>query len=157
MAGNRGRSRCADQTVGDESAQLTAQSQSQGDARRITPLCRAGFIAPGQQRTSLIDTVKNRKGKTSHKKAQESQAYFLRLLCVFVAALASAVSGHAQDAAARIKASEYALGMIRGPQRIDAINTIEYWGTGSMGQPPANITYHVSLSYLTPAIRVDIT
>src|SRR5262252_836930 len=73
-------------------------------------------------------------------------------LCVFVVLPAAA-----QDTVAKIKAAEYALGMIRGPQRIDAINTVEYWGTGSMGQPPANITYHVSLSYLTPAIRVDIT
>src|SRR5204862_180249 len=56
----------------------------------------------------------------------------------------------AQDASARIKAAQYALGMIRGPQRIDAINTIEYWGIG------VNYTYHVSLSYLTPAMRVDI-
>src|SRR5207302_3675158 len=56
----------------------------------------------------------------------------------------------AQDAAARIKTAQYALGMIRGPQRIDAINTMEYWGTGN------SATYHVSLSYLTPAMRVDI-
>jgi hypothetical protein len=41
--------------------------------------------------------------------------------------------------------------MIRGPQRIDAINTMEYWGSNS------GIAYHVSLSYLTPAMRADIT
>jgi hypothetical protein len=67
-------------------------------------------------------------------------------LCVFVVPTATA-----QDASARIKAAQYALGMIRGPQRIDAINTVEYWGTG------VNYTYHVSLSYLTPAMRVEIT
>ena len=36
----------------------------------------------------------------------------------------------AQDAAAKIKDAEYALGMIRGPRRIDAIATMEFWGTG---------------------------
>ncbi len=68
-------------------------------------------------------------------------------LCVFVVQTATA-----QDAAARIKAAQYALGMIRGPQRIDAINTIEYWGTANGG----TITYHASLSYLTPAMRLDV-
>ena len=67
-------------------------------------------------------------------------------LCAFV------VPVEAQDAAARIKAAQYALGMIRGPQRIDAINTMEYWGTADLAA-----TYHVSLSYLTPAMRLDIT
>jgi len=69
-------------------------------------------------------------------------------LCVCVFAVEPA---DAQDAPTRIKAAQYALGMIRGPQRIDAINTMEYWGSGS------GVTYHVSLSYLTPAMRVDIT
>jgi hypothetical protein len=41
--------------------------------------------------------------------------------------------------------------MVRGPQRIDAINTMEYWGTAGKA------AYHVSLSYFTPAMRVDIT
>ena len=74
----------------------------------------------------------------------------------------------AQDAAATIKAAEYALGMIRGPQRVDAINTLEVWGTGynyNFGQafrpdgpwPAFKITYHASYSYRTPAMRVDIT
>ena len=63
----------------------------------------------------------------------------------------------AQDAAARIKAAQYALGMIRGPQRIDAINTLEYWGTGYVAAPQVMGTYHVSLSYFTPAIRIDVT
>jgi hypothetical protein len=57
---------------------------------------------------------------------------------------------NAQDAAATIKTAEYALGMIRGPQRIDAINTVEYWGTGT-------VTYHASISYAVPAMRVDVT
>jgi len=55
---------------------------------------------------------------------------------------------NAQDAAATIKTAEYALGMIRGPQRIDAINTVEYWGTGT-------VAYHASVSYAVPAMRVD--
>src|SRR5262245_3118014 len=71
-------------------------------------------------------------------------------LCVFMIPPAAA-----QDAAAQIKAAQYALGMIRGPQRIDAINTIEYWATGRAQQPAVAVTYHVSLSYLTPAMRVD--
>ena len=69
---------------------------------------------------------------------------------------ASVSPARAQDAAARIKAAQYTLGMIRGPQRIDAINTMEYWGTGSAGRPAAKVTYHVSLSYFTPAMRVDV-
>lgn len=74
----------------------------------------------------------------------------------------------AQDAGATIKAAEYALGMIRGPQRIDAINTLEYWGTGltyNLGQayrpdapwPAFKTTYHASLSYAAQAMRVDLT
>ena len=57
---------------------------------------------------------------------------------------------NAQDAATTIKNAEYALGMIRGPQRIDAINTMEYWGTGT-------VAYHASVSYAVPAMRVDVT
>lgn len=74
----------------------------------------------------------------------------------------------AQDAQAVIKNAEYALGMIRGPQRIDAVNTLEYWGTGiayGLGQaaqrgsaaPAVNVSYHASLSYAVPAMRVDMT
>ena len=74
----------------------------------------------------------------------------------------------AQDAAATIKAAEYALGMIRGPQRIDAINTMEIWGTGTnynFGQaytpggpwPAFKIAYHVSIGYRASAMRLDIT
>jgi glyoxylase-like metal-dependent hydrolase (beta-lactamase superfamily II) len=84
-----------------------------------------------------------------------------------VAALA-VPSLSAQDTAATIKAAEYALGMIRGPARIDAINTMEYWGTGStyaFGQayrpdgawPAFKVTYHASLSFTASAMRVDIT
>ena len=74
----------------------------------------------------------------------------------------------AQEAAAKIKDAEYALGMIRGPRRIDAIGTLEYWGTGytyAFGQayrpgmpwPPFKVQYHASLSYQVPAMRVDVT
>src|SRR5262249_41590941 len=38
---------------------------------------------------------------------------------------------------------------------IDAINTLEFWGTDNTQRPPL-ATYHVSLSYLTPAMRVEI-
>ena len=92
-----------------------------------------------------------------------------RLFCytLIVGALV-APSACAQDAQAVIKTAEYALGMIRGPQRIDAINTLEYWGTGStyaFGQayhpgsawPEFKVSYHASLSYAVPAMRVDAT
>jgi hypothetical protein len=73
---------------------------------------------------------------------------------VVLAALA-APCVYAQDALATIKTAEYALGMIRGPQRIDAINTMEVWGSGTGND--GKITYHASYSYRTPAMRVDIT
>jgi glyoxylase-like metal-dependent hydrolase (beta-lactamase superfamily II) len=74
----------------------------------------------------------------------------------------------AQEAAAKIKDAEYALGMIRGPRRIDAIATLEYWGSGytyAFGQayrpgaswPAFKVEYHASLSYAVPAMRVDVT
>lgn len=92
-----------------------------------------------------------------------------RLFCyTLIAGVLAAPSARAQDAQAVIKTAEYALGMIRGPQRIDAINTLEYWGTGStyaFGQayhpgsawPEFKVTYHASLSYAVPAMRVDVT
>jgi hypothetical protein len=57
--------------------------------------------------------------------------------------------------------------MIRGPQRIDAVSTLEYWGTGStysfgqsyrpdLASPTFKVTYHASLSYAVPAMRVDV-
>lgn len=88
--------------------------------------------------------------------------------CTLIAGALAAPSARGQDAQAVIKTAEYALGMIRGPQRIDAINTLEYWGTGStyaFGQayhpgsawPEFKVTYHASLSYALPAMRVDVT
>ena len=68
----------------------------------------------------------------------------------YLFAVLFAMSANAQDAATTIKNAEYALGMIRGPQRIDAINTVEYWGTGT-------VAYHASVSYAVPAMRVDVT
>ena len=91
-----------------------------------------------------------------------------RLFCyILIAGLPAVPSARAQDAQAVIKTAEYALGMIRGPQRIEAINTLEYWGTGftyAFGQayrpdaawPAFKVTYHVSLSYAVPAMRVDV-
>src|SRR5437867_1239557 len=81
----------------------------------------------------------------------------MRYATILVTILAAVSPARAQDAATRIKAAQYALGMIRGPQRIDAINTMEYWGSGTAGRPAAKVTYHVSLSYFTPAMRVDVT
>jgi len=91
-----------------------------------------------------------------------------RLFCYsLIAGTLGAPCARAQDAAAAIKTAEYALGMIRGPQRIDAVSTLEYWGTGStyaFGQsyrpdlawPAFKVTYHASLSYAVPAMRVDL-
>src|SRR5579872_717108 len=91
-----------------------------------------------------------------------------RFFCyTLIAGALGAPCARAQDAQAVIKTAEYALGMIRGPQRIDAVNTLEYWGTGStyaFGQsyhpgsawPEFKVTYHASLSYAVPAMRVDV-
>src|SRR5216684_1043492 len=91
-----------------------------------------------------------------------------RLFCYsLIVGTLAAPCARAQDAAAAIKTAEYALGMIRGPQRIDAVSTLEYWGTGStyaFGQsyrpdlawPAFKVTYHASLSYAVPAMRVDV-
>jgi len=89
------------------------------------------------------------------------------LIAGVTAGALAAPCARAQDAQAVIKTAEYALGMIRGPQRVDAINTLEYWGTGStyaFGQayrpgsawPEFKVNYHVSLSYAVPAMRVDV-
>jgi glyoxylase-like metal-dependent hydrolase (beta-lactamase superfamily II) len=87
--------------------------------------------------------------------------------CCLIAGTLAVPCVRAQDAAATIKTAEYALGMIRGPQRVDAVSTLEYWGTGStyaFGQsyrpgsawPKFQVTYHASLSYAVPAMRVDV-
>src|SRR5437016_14371982 len=93
----------------------------------------------------------------------------MRYATILVTILAAVVApARAQDATARIKAAQYALGMIRGPQRIDAINTMEYWGTGrtyAFGQayrpdgawPAFKVDYHASLSFTASAMRVDMT
>src|SRR6202140_4153878 len=91
-----------------------------------------------------------------------------RFFCsILIAGTLAAPCARAQDAAAAIKTAQYALGMIRGPQRIDAVSTLEYWGTGStyaFGQsyrpglpwPAFKVTYPASLSYAVPAMRVDV-
>lgn len=93
---------------------------------------------------------------------------FCRYVAIAAMTMLGSASAEAQDAQAAIKKAQYAIGMIRGPQRIDAIGTMEYWGAGtsySYGQafkpdgpwPPAKITYHASLSYAVPAMRIDAT
>src|SRR5713101_3722816 len=91
-----------------------------------------------------------------------------RFICYsLIAGTLGAPCARAQDAAAALKTAEYALGMIRGTQRIDAVSTLEYWGTGStyaFGQsyrpdlawPAFKVSYHASLSYAVPAMRVDV-
>lgn len=82
-----------------------------------------------------------------------------RYAALVVIAALTTPSLFAQDALATIKAAEYALGMIRGPQRIDAINTMEVWGAGTAVASTGSatkITYRASFSYRTPAMRIDI-
>src|SRR6202158_6447875 len=90
------------------------------------------------------------------------------LFSILIAETLAVPCARAHDATATIKAAEYAVGMIRGPQRVDAVSTLEYWGTGStyaFGQayrpdgpwPAFKVTYHASLSYAVPAMRVDVT
>lgn len=59
----------------------------------------------------------------------------------------------AQDAQKTIKDAEDAIGMLRLPQRIDLIATMEYWGTQTT---PAKLTYHASISYQVPGMRIDM-
>jgi hypothetical protein len=75
--------------------------------------------------------------------------------CGAIVAVLAVPSGRAQDAAAKILEAEYALGMIRGVQRIDAIATMEYWGAGTASAGAVN--YHASVSYAVPAMRIDVT
>jgi glyoxylase-like metal-dependent hydrolase (beta-lactamase superfamily II) len=75
---------------------------------------------------------------------------------------------HAQDARAVVEASAYALGMIRGPQRVDAVNTIWFSGTGTMnalGQayrpdmpwPAFKLTsFKVSIKYSERGLRFEM-
>ena len=71
-------------------------------------------------------------------------------------------------AAATLDAAADALGMTRGPQRVDALSFVEYWGTGTMhalGQafrpdtawPAFKVSYHASIGYVVPGMRVDLT
>ncbi len=64
----------------------------------------------------------------------------------------SAAAGKLNDAAD-------ALGMLRGPNRLDAINTMEYWGSGTSykdGQP-MKTDYHGSVGYDPAGMRVELT
>lgn len=60
----------------------------------------------------------------------------------------------AQDAETTIKDAEDALGMLRLPQKIDLLRTLEYWGTATV---PTKLGYHASVSYPTPGMRIDVT
>lgn len=58
-----------------------------------------------------------------------------------------------------LKNAADALGMLRGINRVDAINRMEYWasGTSSITGQPAVVEYHATLSYNPPGLRVDIS
>lgn len=75
------------------------------------------------------------------------------LTCAAItAALMSPVC--AQDAQKTIKDAEDAIGMLRLPQKIDLIETMEYWGTQTT---PNKLTYHASISYQVPGMRIEMT
>jgi len=52
-----------------------------------------------------------------------------------------------------------ALGMLRNVNRVDAINRMEYWasGTSSLGGQLVKTEYHSSLSYDPPGMRIETT
>lgn len=58
-----------------------------------------------------------------------------------------------------LKTAADALGMLRGPARIDAINTMEFWGSGTTdkGGQMYKTDYHVSLGYNPPGMRIEMT
>jgi hypothetical protein len=71
------------------------------------------------------------------------------------------------EAAATLKDAANALGMLRQANRMDAINTMEFWGTGTsnaLGQqyhadgpwPVFKTEWHATLSYAESAMRVDM-
>ena len=73
----------------------------------------------------------------------------------------------AVDVAAVLKDAANALGMLRQANRMDAINTMELWGTGTsyaLGQqyhadgpwPAFKTEWHATLSYAESAMRVDM-
>jgi hypothetical protein len=55
-----------------------------------------------------------------------------------------------------LKAAQDALGMLRNVNRVDAINTMEFWASGTAGNPAdaTKTDYHVTLAYNPPAMRV---
>jgi len=60
------------------------------------------------------------------------------------------------DVPGTIKAAMDDLGMIRSINRIDAINTMEFWSNGTTGDPAQVIkSYHVTFGYNPPAMRVE--
>jgi len=72
------------------------------------------------------------------------------------------------DAKTTLIVAEDALNMRRGPLRVDAYTTLEYWASGTtnaLGQayspdgswPTFKTTVDVTLNYVLPAIRMDIT
>lgn len=75
----------------------------------------------------------------------------------------------APDVATTLTDAAMALGMLRGPQLIDAVATMEFWGTGTMnvfGQayrpggpwPALTVTaYHAAVDFAVPGMRVDLT
>jgi glyoxylase-like metal-dependent hydrolase (beta-lactamase superfamily II) len=73
----------------------------------------------------------------------------------------------AVDVAATLKDAANALGMLRQTNRMDAINTMEFWGTGTsnaLGQqyhadgpwPAFKTDWHATLSYTDAAMRVEM-
>jgi glyoxylase-like metal-dependent hydrolase (beta-lactamase superfamily II) len=81
---------------------------------------------------------------------------------------AVAATSAGSNVGATLVHAEDALNMRRGPLLLDAYSTLEYWASGTtnaLGQayspdgswPTFKTTVHVSLNYVLPAIRMDIT
>jgi glyoxylase-like metal-dependent hydrolase (beta-lactamase superfamily II) len=79
----------------------------------------------------------------------------------------AAPAAPAIDVTATLKDAANALGMLRTPNRIDAINTMELWGSGTstaLGQqfkadgpwPAFKTEWHASLSYAESSMRVEM-
>jgi len=89
-----------------------------------------------------------------------------RFSASLIAGALAVPSAHAQDPAANHQTAEYALGMIRGPSESTpsprsntgapdpAMRSVSH--TVRLGLAGIQVTYHASLSYAVPAMRVDV-
>ena len=73
----------------------------------------------------------------------------------------SAAGGPGNDVKKVVEAMQDNLGMLRGMNRNDAVNRVEYWGTQGTrivgGQPVQLTTWKISLNYTMQGMRFDYT